>query len=68
MYNFKIKRLINAARSTGFAKCAFKNAARYANQRIAFSKPISHNQIIQKKLALIAIKINNMRNIVLKVA
>ncbi|MGS6558916.1 acyl-CoA dehydrogenase family protein, partial [Escherichia coli] len=40
MYNFEMERLINAARSTGFAECAFEDAARYANQRIAFGKPI----------------------------
>lgn len=48
MYNFEMERLINAARSTGFAECAFEDAARYANQRIAFGKPIGHNQMIQK--------------------
>ena len=68
MYNFEMERLINAARSTGFAECAFEDAARYANQRIAFGKPIGHNQMIQEKLALMAIKIDNMRNMVLKVA
>ncbi|EAV0171511.1 acyl-CoA dehydrogenase [Salmonella enterica] len=68
MYNFEMERLINAARSTGFAECAFEDAARYANQRIAFGKPIGHNQMIQEKLALMAIKIENMRNMVLKVA
>ncbi len=68
MYNFEMERLINAARSTGFAECAFEDAARYANQRIAFGKPIGHNQMIQGKLALMAIKIDNMRNMVLKVA
>ncbi|GAB7269718.1 hypothetical protein DZS_11110 [Dickeya ananatis] len=56
MYNFEMERLINAARSTGFAECAFEDAARYANQRIAFGKPIGHNQMIQEKLALMAIK------------
>ncbi|MGU0172510.1 acyl-CoA dehydrogenase family protein [Escherichia coli] len=61
-----MERLINAARSTGFAECAFEDAARYANQRIAFGKPIGHNQMIQEKLALMAIKIDNMRNMVLK--
>lgn len=54
MYNFEMERLINAAR--------------YANQRITFGKPIGHNQMIQEKLALMAIKIENMRNMVLKCA
>jgi len=66
MYNFEMERLINAARSAGFAECAFEDAARYANQRIQFGKPIGHNQMIQEKLALMAIKIDNMRNMVLK--
>ncbi len=29
MYNFEMERLINA-QSTGFAECAFEDAARYA--------------------------------------
>lgn len=66
MYNFEMERLINAARSTGFAECAFEDAAKYANQRIQFGKPIGHNQMIQEKLALMAVKIENMRNLVLK--
>lgn len=68
MYNFEMERLINAARSTGFARCAFEDAARYANQRIQFGKPIGHNQMIQEKLALMAIKVENMTNFVYKVA
>ncbi len=40
MYNFEMERLINAARSTGFAECAFEDAARYANQRIALVSPL----------------------------
>lgn len=56
MYNFEMERLINAARSTGFAECAFEDAARYANQRIAFGKPIGHNQMIQEKLALMRLR------------
>ncbi len=68
MYNFEMERLINAARSTGVAECAFGDAARYANQRIQFGKPIGFNQMIQEKLALMAVKVENMRNMVLKVA
>ena len=44
-----MERLINASRCTGFAECAFEDAARYANQRIAFGKPIGFNQMIQEK-------------------
>ncbi len=38
MYNFEMERLINAARSTERGT-HLKDAARYANQRIAFGKP-----------------------------
>ena len=34
-------------------------AARYANQRIAFGKPIGFNQMIQEKLALMKVKCMN---------
>lgn len=68
MYNFEMERLINAARSVGFAQCAFEDAAKYANQRIQFGKPIGHNQMIQERLALMAVKLENMRNYVYKTA
>jgi alkylation response protein AidB-like acyl-CoA dehydrogenase len=68
MYNFEMERVINAARSAGFAECAFEDAARYANQRIQFGKPIGHNQMIQEKLALMQINVDNMRNMVMKCA
>ena len=35
MYNFEMERLINAARSTGFAECAFEDAARYAKSNVS---------------------------------
>ncbi|QUJ02924.1 hypothetical protein KCP71_20435 [Salmonella enterica subsp. enterica] len=54
-------------RTVGFAECAFEDAARYANQRIAFSKPIGHNQMIGKA-GVNGHQNRNMRNMVLKVA
>lgn len=68
MQNFEIERLIAAARVTGTAECALADAARYANQRIQFGKPIGFNQMIQEKLALMQVKTENMRNLVLKVS
>ena len=68
MYNVEMERLINASRCTGFAECAFEDAARYANQRIAFGKPIGFNQMIQEKLALMKVKCMNMRHLVLSCA
>lgn len=66
MYNFEMERLVNAARSTGFAWCAFEDAAKYANQRVQFGKPIAQFQMIQEKIALMAVKVENMRNLILK--
>lgn len=66
MYNFEMERLVNAARSTGFAWCAFEDAAKYANQRVQFGKPIAQFQMIQEKIALMSVKVENMRNLILK--
>jgi alkylation response protein AidB-like acyl-CoA dehydrogenase len=68
MQNFEIERLVNATRAGGTAQCAFEESARYANQRIQFGKPIGFNQLIQEKLAMMAIKVGNMRNMVLRAA
>ncbi|NLP44125.1 MAG: acyl-CoA dehydrogenase [Peptococcaceae bacterium] len=68
MKNFEIERLMLAAGCCGAAQCAFEDAARYANQRIQFGKPIGTFQLIQEKLTYMAIKIENMRNMVYKTA
>jgi alkylation response protein AidB-like acyl-CoA dehydrogenase len=68
MKNFEIERLTIAAYSLGPAECAFEDAARYANQRITFGKTIGSYQLIQEKLTNMAIKIQNMKNYVYRVA
>lgn len=68
MENFEIERLVIAAHSLGVAECAFEDAARYANQRVQFGKPIGQFQMIQLKLTQMAIKIQNMKNFVYRVA
>lgn len=68
MVNFEVERLLIAANCLGWAECAFEDAARYANQRVQFGKPIGTNQLIQEKITMMKLKIENMRNIVYKTA
>lgn len=68
MKNFEIERLTISAYSLGPAECAFEDAARYANQRIQFGKAIGTYQMVQQKLTDMAIKIQNMKNYVYRVA
>lgn len=68
MKNFEIERLIISAYSLGPAICAYEDAARYATQRVQFGKTIGSFQMIQEKLTHMAIKIENMRNYVYRVA
>lgn len=62
MKNFEIERLIMAAGAMGMAICAFEDAAKYANQRVQFGKPIGNFQLIQEMLTECYAKIVNMRN------
>ena len=68
MKNFEIERVVLAASVVGAADAAFEDAARYANTRVQFGKPIGTYQLIQKKLVDMAIKIENMRNYYSKMA
>lgn len=68
MKNFEVERLLMAAASLGQAECAFDDAAAYANQRVQFGKTIGSFQLIQQKITDMAIKIENMRNLVYKTA
>ncbi len=68
MKNFEIERLMLSAGCLGASACAFADAARYANQRVQFGKPIGAFQLIQEKLTYMALKIENMRNLVYKTA
>lgn len=64
MKNFEIERLVIAAQALGMAQCAFDDAAAYANQRIAFGKPIGTKQLIQKMITDSYVSLLNMRNLV----
>ncbi len=57
MAGIELGRVNVAARGIGIARCAFENAIRYAQEREAFGKPIAKHQLIQAKLAQMAMKI-----------
>ncbi|BAE85589.1 acyl-CoA dehydrogenase [Desulfitobacterium hafniense] len=64
--NFEMERLTLAAIVLGYAEAAFEDAIHYANQRMQFGKKIGEFQLIQEKLTYMALKIENMRNMVYK--
>lgn len=68
MDNFEVERILICANITGMAQGAFEDAARYANQRVQFGKKIGSFQLIQEKITQMAIKVENMRNMVYKCA
>lgn len=68
MRNFEMERIIIACNCLGQAEYAFELAADHAAQRIQFGQPIGNFQIIQMYLTDMAIKLENMRNLVYKSA
>lgn len=66
--DFDFERWLVAASDYGTAVCAFEDAAKYANQRIAFGKPISRFQLNSLKLANMDIKLDSMRNMLYEAA
>ncbi len=68
MANFEIERLTLCAASLGAAEGAYEDAAAYANQRQQFGKSIGSYQAVQHILVDMAVKIENMRNYVYKIA
>ncbi len=68
MINFEVERLLMAASMLGMAECAFEDAARYANQRVQFGKPIGSFQLTQEKITYSKLRIENMRNLIHRTA
>jgi alkylation response protein AidB-like acyl-CoA dehydrogenase len=68
MANFEIERLALCAASLGAAEAAYDDAAAYANQRVQFGKPIGSYQAVQHMVTDMAVKIENMRNYIYKIA
>lgn len=68
MANFEIERLALCAASVGAAEGAYEDAAAYANRREQFGQPIGSFQAVQHKITDMAVKIENMRNYIYKIA
>jgi alkylation response protein AidB-like acyl-CoA dehydrogenase len=64
----ELGRINIAARGVGVATAAFESAIRYAQQRVAFGKPIAEHQAIQLKLAQMATKIEAARLLTVEAA
>lgn len=68
MANFGFERAFMAGMCVGIAQGALDDAADYANRRVQFGKPIGSYQLVQKKIADMAMKIELARNLTYKVA
>lgn len=66
--DFDFERFLVAASDYAVALSAFEDAARYANVRVQFGKPIGRFQLNQLKFAEMAIKLNAMKNMVYEAA
>jgi alkylation response protein AidB-like acyl-CoA dehydrogenase len=64
----ELGRINIAARGVGVATAAFEAAIRYAQERVAFGKPIAEHQAIQLKLAQMATKVEAARLLTLEAA
>jgi butyryl-CoA dehydrogenase len=64
----ELGRINIAARGVGVATAAFESAIRYAQERVAFDKPIAEHQAIQLVLAQMATKIEAARLLTLDAA
>jgi crotonobetainyl-CoA dehydrogenase len=65
---FDAERFLVACTNYGVAYCAFEDAAKYANQRVQFGEPIARFQLIQEKFAMMAMKLNAMKNMLYECA
>lgn len=68
MANFEIERLALCAASVGAAEAAFEDAVTYANQRSQFGVTIGSFQAVQHMITDMAVKNENMRNFIYKIA
>jgi len=51
LHGMNPERILIAAELVGLGRCAVKRAAKYANERVVFDRPIGQNQAIQHPLA-----------------
>lgn len=66
MKNFEVERSLLVAEQLGLAQAAMEDAVAYANQRIAFNKPIANFQMTQEKFTDMEIRLQNTRNMLYK--
>lgn len=65
---FDDERFLVGCTNYGVALCAYEDAAKYANQRVQFGEAIGRTQMIQEKIAHMAIKLNSMKNMLFETA
>lgn len=68
MQNFEVEHLTICSMVLGMAECAYNDAVAYAKQRVQFGTPIANFQLTQEKICRMAIKIENMKNLIYKCA
>lgn len=68
MSALEVGRINVAARALGVAQAAFENAIRYAQQRVAFGKPICQHQAVQLMLADMGTRVEAARLLVYSAA
>lgn len=66
MSNFGRERIANVSGVMATAVNAFEDACTYANQRVQFGQQIGRFQLIQEKIFNMAIKLENMQNMLYK--
>lgn len=65
---FNAERFLVACTNYGVALCAFEDACKYANVRVQFGEAIGRTQLIQEKVAFMAMKLNSMKNMIYECA
>jgi butyryl-CoA dehydrogenase len=68
MDGIEVGRVNVSARAVGLATRAFEEAIAYAQERVAFGKPIAQHQMIQEKLADMGTKLEAARLMLLQAA
>jgi acyl-CoA dehydrogenase len=68
LHGFNPERILIAAEAVGLGRAALRLAARYANERIVFDRPIGQNQAIQHPLAQRWMELEAANLMVLKAA
>ncbi len=68
MMNFEAERLVGIPAIVGMAQRAYEDATKWAGERVQFGKTIGSFQLVQEMIVNMAIKVENMRNMLYKCA